>query len=235
MRSAFLFYSLCTRSVSTDEPVAAGFFILANPKSGIQSRSIHPRTPLFAHLINIVTMNPLIRIFFILLFLSLSVIHAFAGNGSAMPFYHFSGNQKQIRNSSDIIRTVDSFLSVSLTVSKISSPAGMNAPGATASHETTSSRGRICSCQILNLSSSNFDHRHMALLAEKTDHGTASDFSAAKNSIEKEKKQLKKMFYDKVKLVSESAATGSCKALYVRLKSGDSNLELYEILNADIR
>ncbi|HZK62964.1 MAG TPA: hypothetical protein VFC34_02400 [Puia sp.] len=180
-------------------------------------------------------MNPFVRIFFVLLFLSLSVINGFAGNGSTMPFHRLSGNQQQIRNSRDMIRVLDSFLSVSLTVFKISSAAGMNAPGATASYETTSSRGRICSCQILNLSSSNFDHRHMALLAEKTDHGTSSDFSAAKNSIEKEKKQLKKMFYDKVKVVSESAAAGSCKALYVRLKSGDNNLEMYEILNADIR
>jgi hypothetical protein len=180
-------------------------------------------------------MNPFVRIIFVLLFLSLSVISSFAGNGSTMPFHRLSGNQQQIRNSRDMIRALDSFLSVSLTVFKISSAAGMHAPGATTSSETGSSRGRICSCQILNLSSSNFDHRHMAVLAEKTDHGTSSDFSAAKNSIEKEKKHLKKMFYDKVKVVSESTAAGSCKALYVRLKSGDNNLELYEILNADIR
>ena len=173
-------------------------------------------------------MNPLIRVVFALLFLSLMVIHGFAGDGSVRP----------VNRSSEIsytaIQKVDSFLSASLVVSPM--PSDENEPSASpAQKQTASFRARICSCQILNLESSNYNHRHIALFAEKTNHGSSADFSAAKNRIEKEKKQLKRMFYDKVKVVTEVAAAGSCQSLYFQLKRIDQNLQVYEILNADIR
>jgi hypothetical protein len=92
---------------------------------------------------------------------------------------------------------------------------------------------RVCSCQIVDLESSNYNHTHVALLAEKTNYGGNSDFIIARNRIEKEKKHLKKMFYDKVKMISEIHQTVSCKSLYIKLKTADSQLQLYEILNAD--
>jgi hypothetical protein len=70
---------------------------------------------------------------------------------------------------------------------------------------------RVCSCQIVDLESSNYDHRHVALLAEKSNYGSNSDFIITKNRIEKEKKHLKKMFYDKIILISEIHQTVSCK------------------------
>jgi hypothetical protein len=42
------------------------------------------------------------------------------------------------------------------------------------------------------------------------------------------------MFYDKVELVSETQATGSCKDMFYRLRKINVSLQLYEILNADI-
>ena len=92
---------------------------------------------------------------------------------------------------------------------------------------------RICSCQVLNLQSSNHDHRFVVLLAEKTNDNSGAAFKAARNRIQKEKKQLKKLFYDKVKLVAEMQGRGSCKSMYFRLRTTDSQLQLYEILNAD--
>ncbi len=102
-----------------------------------------------------------------------------------------------------------------------------------ASSDALSTTIRICSCQIVDLVSSNYDHRHVALLAEKANYGSNSDFIITRNRIEKEKKHLKKMFYDKIKLISEVHQTVSCRSLYFELKTVDSQLQLYEILNAD--
>jgi hypothetical protein len=103
----------------------------------------------------------------------------------------------------------------------------------TNSSENSSTTVRICSCQIVDLESSNYDHRHVALLAEKTNYGSNSDFIITRNRIEKEKKHLKKMFYDKIKLITEIHQSVSCKSLYFKLRTADSQLQLYEILNAD--
>jgi hypothetical protein len=92
---------------------------------------------------------------------------------------------------------------------------------------------RICACQVLHLQSSNYDHRYVVLLAEKADFASSAGFKAARNRIEKEKKQLKKLFYDKVKIVAELQGNGSCKSLYSRLRLADEQLQLYEILSAD--
>ena len=100
--------------------------------------------------------------------------------------------------------------------------------------EANSSTGKICSCQVLNLESSNFDHRYVVLLAEKKNDGNGTAFTVAKNRIQKEKKHLKQMFYDKIQVVSEIQGTGSCKAMFYRLRKADVSLQLYEILNADI-
>jgi hypothetical protein len=103
----------------------------------------------------------------------------------------------------------------------------------TISEKSTATTVRICSCQVLNLQSSNYDHRYVVLLAEKTNDESGTGYKAARNRIEKEKKQLKKLFYDKVKLVAEMQAGGSCKSMYFRLRMSDAQLQLYEILNAD--
>jgi hypothetical protein len=93
---------------------------------------------------------------------------------------------------------------------------------------------KICSCQILDMKSSNYDHRHVAVLAEKTFNGKSQDYQIAHTALEKEKKQLRKMFYDKLEVVSAVEENTDCKTLYVKLKYADQNLILYEVLNADI-
>ncbi len=163
-------------------------------------------------------MKSLIRTVFALLFLALAFNTGFAGNGSVRPINQFAGVSKFS------IQSVDSFLLISLHILSLPAESG------TGYYST-----RICSCQILNLESANYDHRHIALFAEKANHGSSSDFRAARNRIEREKKQLRRMFYDKVKVVAEVSGAGSCHSMYVKLKSGDGSLQIYEILNADIR
>jgi hypothetical protein len=173
------------------------------------------------HLINIVAMKQIIRITLALCPLFLIGINGFAGAGSVRPVDYLMG--KGVKS----VQKLDSFLSSVLVVSVKSATADGS--------EKTASSARICSCQILNLESSNYNHRHIAVFAEKTNHGSSSDFSTAKNRIEKEKKHLKQLFYDKVKVVAEVNSTGTCHAMYIRLKSNDSDLQVYDILNADIR
>ena len=104
-------------------------------------------------------------------------------------------------------------------------------------HEISRSVGaKICSCQILNMESANYQHRNVAVFAEKTNHGNYSaDYRIAKDVIEKEKKHLKHLFYDKVKVVNHIAQTTDCKSLYIKLKGADRSLVMYDILDADIK
>jgi hypothetical protein len=148
----------------------------------------------------------------------MAALSSFAGTGNLSPV-----NEIWIR--AHQINLLDSFLKVRISI--ISSEQTQK------SDAVSSSNGRICSCQILNLQSSNYDHRYVALLAEKTNNGNGTEYAIAKKTLQKEKKQLREMFYDKVNVVAEKQGTGSCTAMFKQLKSKDKNLQLYEILNAD--
>jgi hypothetical protein len=166
-------------------------------------------------------MHPLIRISFALFLLCFAFQTGFAGQGSVRPV-------KRVTLVSEQIEKLDSNLNNRVSVTEVKKESEQN------SEKTNSSEEKICSCQVLNLESSNFDHRYVVLLAEKKNDGTESAYSIAKNRIQKEKKHLKQMFYDKIKVVSEKQGTGSCKDMFYRLRKADVSLKLYEILNADI-
>ncbi|MFI5155544.1 MAG: hypothetical protein ACHQEM_05140 [Chitinophagales bacterium] len=96
--------------------------------------------------------------------------------------------------------------------------------------------GKICSCQVLDLKSSNYDHKHMAVFAEESKRDDLSaDFQAAKAAIEKEKKHLKDFFYDQMHVVGTISEETDCRTLYLKLKFADQSLVLYDILNADLK
>jgi hypothetical protein len=166
-------------------------------------------------------MRPLIRIAFTLFILCPAASSIFAGTGSVKPVLQPSFTSLNILK-------LDSFLSASVSVIQVKN-ISESSPDA-----SSESGSRVCSCQILNLGSSNYDHRYVVLLAEKTNDGRSSDFTIARNRIQKEKKQLKQLFYDKVKVVAEMQGTGSCKSMFFRLRAADRHLQLYEILNADV-
>ena len=88
----------------------------------------------------------------------------------------------------------------------------------------------------MDLKSNNYDHRHLAVFAEKTDNGDlSSDHSIAKSVIEKEKKHLKEMFYDQMKVINSVSESGDCLSLYSRLKADDQSLVMFSVIDADIR
>jgi|SRR5579863_109872 len=166
-------------------------------------------------------MHPLYRISFALFLLFFAVQTGFAEQNSVRP----------VKNTffvSSKIEKLDSILSNRVSVKEVKKESELT------DEEANSSAGKICSCQVLNLASSNYDHRYVVLLAEKKNDGKGNAFSIAKNRIQKEKKHLKKMFYDKIQVISEMQEAGSCKAMFYRLRKADVSLQLYEILNADI-
>ena len=96
--------------------------------------------------------------------------------------------------------------------------------------------GKICSCQVLDLKSANYDHKHVAVFAEQTRYSDLSaDFQAAKTAIEKEKKHLKDFFYDRLHVVGNISEETDCRTLYIKLKFADQSLVMYDILDADLR
>jgi hypothetical protein len=167
-------------------------------------------------------MRPLIRLVFILVVLFFTALHLFAGN---FPERSVDPSLAAIKNPV----MSDSSLSV-LTLS----PETGKTAGKQTEEEGATTGSHICSCQILHLESSNFDHREVAVFAEKTNNGASADYAIAKSRIQKEKKILKKLFFDKVKVVAEIQSTGSCKSMFYRLKTANQQLQLYTILNADI-
>ena len=97
-------------------------------------------------------------------------------------------------------------------------------------------QARICSCQILSMSSNNYRHDNVVVLAEKVNTGNFSAGSVmAAERIEKEKKHLKLMFYDRLKVIYRSSEATDCKSMFSKLKEQNSSLVLYDILDADIR
>jgi hypothetical protein len=165
-------------------------------------------------------MYPFIRRILTLFFLYFIVLNVFGGTGSVCPVRTFSFRIKLIAKLDSSIETGTSSINV-------------HTKSAVDSKDDLVSSGRICSCQILNLESSNYDHRYVVLLAEKANSGRGEAYAIARNRIQKEKKLLKRMFYDKVKVVAEMQGAGSCKSMFFRLRTADRNLQLYEILNAD--
>ena len=162
-------------------------------------------------------MRPLIRIAPALYLVCLSTCSVWAGSGlpanKPISLVHFEG-----------VRRTDSLLSRGM-------PWDRKAESSV--DQVNVSTERICSCQILNLESNNYQQKNMVLLAERTGSGRSSDFRIARTRLQLEKKQMKKMFYDRVQVVARWESRGSCRSMYFRLRTADSHLQLFEILNAN--
>jgi hypothetical protein len=95
---------------------------------------------------------------------------------------------------------------------------------------------KICSCQILNLQSNNYRQSDIGVFAERSSVGNfPTDVTIAKNTIEKEKKHMKLLFYDRLKVVDRISEATDCKSLYIKLKLKNNTLIIYDILDADIK
>jgi hypothetical protein len=165
-------------------------------------------------------MHPLIRTSFAFICFWLLSINSFAGPLFVKPV-------KSRFFTENIVLKLDSFLSSAVSAIPVERESGIQ------DIEASHSSSRICSCQVLNLESSNYEHHSVVLLSEKTNDGTTAAYSAAKNRLIKEKRLLKKMFYDKVKVIAAFQGAGSCKSMFRSLQATNRDLKLYEILNAD--
>jgi hypothetical protein len=95
---------------------------------------------------------------------------------------------------------------------------------------------KICSCQVLDLQSTNHRHRNIALFAEKSNGRSLSyDMNRINRVMEKEKKHMQSFFYDKLVVLNSFTEHTDCRSLYIKLKSKNRYLILYDILDADIR
>ena len=94
---------------------------------------------------------------------------------------------------------------------------------------------KVCACQILNVANNNEEINYVAVMVEKTNFGELNNsFNVAMNVLEKEKKQMKTMFFPTMKTVEKYTVYSSCKALAGRLKNLNNTIKVYDILDADI-
>jgi hypothetical protein len=93
---------------------------------------------------------------------------------------------------------------------------------------------KVCACQILNLRSNNLHVKNAVVFAEKTNTEGENDLDKAKLRLEKEKRMLKILFYNKIQVLAKTTASTDCNTLFQQLKKKQADLLLYEILNADI-
>jgi len=94
----------------------------------------------------------------------------------------------------------------------------------------------VCVCEIMELKNNNMRVSDIAVLAEKTNYGDVGrEYKTAERLIKKEKKQMKSEFFDDIKVTTRIAVATDCVSLYMKLRQGTTGLQLYDILDADVR
>lgn len=96
------------------------------------------------------------------------------------------------------------------------------------------SAAKVCACQVLRVSSNNEGENYIAVFAQGTNNGDLSaNFSDAMNVLEKEKKNLKSLFYNKIKTTENVTAATDCSSLYRNIQIKYQDVKMYDILDAD--
>ena len=94
---------------------------------------------------------------------------------------------------------------------------------------------RVCACEILKLQNNNSQFENVAIMSERTNYGDLSaDYKSAAQLLVTENKHLKSFFFDEVQVSNKITAPTDCVSLYLKMKSQNDDLKLYDILNADI-
>jgi hypothetical protein len=99
---------------------------------------------------------------------------------------------------------------------------------------TVNGTAKVCACQILNMRSNNHHVKNAVVFAEKTNSDGEADLEKAKTRLEKEKRILRLLFYNKIEVITRTTAATDCNTLFQQLKKKKDNLLLYEVLDADI-
>jgi hypothetical protein len=93
---------------------------------------------------------------------------------------------------------------------------------------------KVCACQILNLRSNNHHVKNAVVFAEKTNSEGQGNLAKAQTRLEKEKRMMRSLFYNKIQVIAKTTAATDCNTLFIKLKKKQDDLLLYEVLNADI-
>lgn len=93
---------------------------------------------------------------------------------------------------------------------------------------------KVCACQILNLRSNNHHVMNAVVFAEKTNKEGDNDLEQAKIRLEREKRLMRILFFNKIEVIARTTAETDCNTLFIQLKKKQDDLLLYEVLNADI-
>lgn len=100
----------------------------------------------------------------------------------------------------------------------------------------TQQNDRICVCEIMELQNNNAEFTNVAVFAEKVNNGDMGrGYKTAEKEIAKEKKQMKAMFFDQVKVNTKMAVATDCLSLYMKLNQENIDIKMYDILDADVR
>jgi hypothetical protein len=99
---------------------------------------------------------------------------------------------------------------------------------------TVSATAKVCACQILNMRSNNHHVKNAAVFSERTNSDGSTDLEKAKTRLEKEKRVLRILFYNRIEVIAKTTAATDCNTLFLQMKKKQDNLLLYEVLNADI-
>ena len=92
----------------------------------------------------------------------------------------------------------------------------------------------ICVCEVLELQNNNSTFTNVAIFAEKTNKGNIGNgYKIAERLIAREKKQMRSIYFDAVKINTKVAVASNCLSLYMKLKATAPGLKLYDILDAD--
>jgi hypothetical protein len=93
---------------------------------------------------------------------------------------------------------------------------------------------KVCACQILNLRSNNHHVKNAVVFAEKTNKEGDNNLVQAKIRLEREKRLMRILFFNKIEVIASTTAETDCNTLFIQLKKKQDDLLLYEVLNADI-
>ena len=96
-------------------------------------------------------------------------------------------------------------------------------------------RSKVCACEILKLRNNNAEQENVAIFSEITNNGDINaEYKTALEILQKQKKNMKDQYYDKVKVNQTITAAMDCKTLYLKMAKSEGGLVMYDILDADV-
>jgi len=96
-------------------------------------------------------------------------------------------------------------------------------------------QAHVCVCEIIKLENNNDSYDKVALMSEATDNGDlSSEYRAAGKHLVSERRRLKELFFDVVKVTETVNAPVDCVSLYLMMAGKRADLKMYDILDANV-